>query len=594
VGARVAGVSYDGAGHAIDFTGRDGAAGGNAMTVEAPDAAHQRESALAAAVPAGLVRLGGVLALIAAAALLIYLQYRHSLHGYMSDDAFISFRYASHLADGLGPVWSPGDRVEGYTNFGWVLALAGGQKLGIDPRYGARLLGFAGAIATIAAVPVLVAQLRDAWTPRWWLVAGGAALATALNTGFVIWTFGGLEVTGVAALLMAALSAMLWEERSGRRSWLSALLFGAAAITRPDSVVVFALAGVAKAARVATTRSRRDALDLALWGLVFALPFAAYWGWRWSYYGHFYPNTYYLKTDRNADFLQRGWLYSWHWLTRYSMWLALAALFGAWRERRSAYRPLTTLLVVVVGWTAYVAVFTGGDWMPYFRFFAAMLPLAYVLMLEGALRVFDAALDARDAPRRWALPALAIFGAAVAFTAIAPRDAARARQPEAFAGSNGVLPGSVNTQGQRQIGLWLRANLPPHEAVAQIATGIVPYYSRLPTIDMLGVNDVHIAHLPIPLGTGISGHEKEDGGYVISRKPALIWFAIDLEARPRRTDDDYLKADLAYPVYTDITRNPYVWFLYRPVAIRLAGGWLNVLMRRGFSVPLPPGSIDAG
>jgi len=562
------------------------------MTAKAREATQPRAGAVAAVAPLALARAAGVLALVAAAAALIYLQYRQSLGGYMSDDAFISFRYASHLADGLGPVWSPGDRVEGYTNFGWVLALATGQKLGIDPRYGARLLGFAGAIATVAMIPLLVAQLRAAWTARWWLVAGGAALATALNTGFVIWTFGGLEVTAVAFLLAAALTALLWEERTERRPWLSALLFAAAAITRPDSVVVFALAGAAKTARVATTRSRRDARDLALWAAVFALPFAAYWGWRWSYYGHFYPNTYYLKTDRNVDFLHRGWLYAWHWISRYSMWLALAALFGAWQERRNAYRPLTTLLVVVGGWTAYVALLTGGDWMPYFRFFAAMLPLAYVLMLEGALRIFDALLDARAAPRRWALPALAVFAAAVAITAIAPRDAARARQPEAFAGSHGVLPGSVNMEGQREIGLWLRDNLPADEAVAQIATGIVPYYSDLPTIDMLGVNDVHIAHLPIPLGASISGHEKEDGGYVISRKPALIWFAIDLEAQPRGTRDAFLGPDLAYPVYSDITRNPYIWFLYRPVAIRLPGGWFNVLMRRGFTIPLPPGSIE--
>lgn len=549
-------------------------------------------AAAAASVPIAARRAAGVLALVAVCAALVYLQYRQSLDGYMSDDAFISFRYASHLANGIGPLWSRGDYVEGYTNFGWVLALAIGQRLGIDPRYGARLLGFAGSIGTLAMVPVLAAQLRAPWTPRWWIVAGGAAIATALNTGFVIWTFGGLEVTGVAFLLTAALAAMLWEERTRRRPWLSALLFAAAAITRPDSVVVFALAGLVKLASAATRRTRRDVEDLALWGLVFAVPFAIFWGWRWSYYGHFYPNTYYLKTDRNSDFIHRGWTYTWNFLSRYSIWLALVALFGAWQERRGAYRPMTALLVIVAGWSAYVAIFTGGDWMPYFRFFAAMLPLAYLLMLEGAVRIADALPGAGDGAHRWALPALAVFAAAVAVLAIVPRNAARARQPEAFAGSHGVLPGSVDMNAQREVGLWLRDSVPANEAVAQIATGIVPYYSDLPTIDMLGVNDEHIAHLPIPLGYGISGHEKEDGGYVLSRKPAMIWFAISVEGRPRGSRDAFLGPDLAYPVYTDITRNPYVWFLYRPVAIRLPSGWLNVLMRRDFTIPLPAGSVE--
>src|SRR5437899_3915697 len=40
------------------------------------------------------------------------------------DDAFINFRYAANLAAGLGPVFNPGERVEGYTAPAWVLLLA--------------------------------------------------------------------------------------------------------------------------------------------------------------------------------------------------------------------------------------------------------------------------------------------------------------------------------------------------------------------------------------------------------------------------------------------------------------------------------------
>src|SRR5690242_17979411 len=38
-------------------------------------------------------------------------------------DAFISMRYARNLALGHGPVFNPGERVEGYTNFLWTLIL---------------------------------------------------------------------------------------------------------------------------------------------------------------------------------------------------------------------------------------------------------------------------------------------------------------------------------------------------------------------------------------------------------------------------------------------------------------------------------------
>src|SRR2546426_6673593 len=52
---------------------------------------------------------------------------------FLGDDSFISFRYARHLAEGHGLVWNPGDRVEGYTNFLWVVLMAGGVRVRLEP-----------------------------------------------------------------------------------------------------------------------------------------------------------------------------------------------------------------------------------------------------------------------------------------------------------------------------------------------------------------------------------------------------------------------------------------------------------------------------
>ena len=48
------------------------------------------------------------------------------------DDAYITFRYARNLADGLGLNFNPGEVVEGYTNFLWVVLMAGARRLGLD------------------------------------------------------------------------------------------------------------------------------------------------------------------------------------------------------------------------------------------------------------------------------------------------------------------------------------------------------------------------------------------------------------------------------------------------------------------------------
>jgi hypothetical protein len=179
------------------------------------------------------------------------------------------------------------------------------------------------------------------------------------------------------------------------------------------------------------------------------------------------------------------------------------------------------------------------------------------------------------------------------FSSARPYDNERAKNPARF--ESPYRPGAVDTRVHATIGRWMRENLPADYTVAQIATGIVPYYSRLPTIDMLGVNDRHIARLDIPLGFGVAGHEKEDGGYVISREPEIIWLDLSLEKQPRDSIEDYMPP--AYkqwvPVITDITNNAYVWFLYRPVAVRLPDGWLNLLVHRRVDIPALRANPDA-
>lgn len=43
---------------------------------------------------------------------------------FLTDDAFISFRYACNLLEGHGLVFNPGEYVKGHSNFLWVLELS--------------------------------------------------------------------------------------------------------------------------------------------------------------------------------------------------------------------------------------------------------------------------------------------------------------------------------------------------------------------------------------------------------------------------------------------------------------------------------------
>lgn len=52
--------------------------------------------------------------------------------GFIVDDAFITFRYVKNWTHGYGLVYNIGERVEGYSNFLWILLLAPFASLGIE------------------------------------------------------------------------------------------------------------------------------------------------------------------------------------------------------------------------------------------------------------------------------------------------------------------------------------------------------------------------------------------------------------------------------------------------------------------------------
>src|SRR5439155_158429 len=75
----------------------------------------------------------------------------HALYfDFVSDDAYISFRYARNLAEHVQLVFNLGERVEGFTNFLWTVMLAGGIKLGVSPVVSSRFLGVVFAVGTLA------------------------------------------------------------------------------------------------------------------------------------------------------------------------------------------------------------------------------------------------------------------------------------------------------------------------------------------------------------------------------------------------------------------------------------------------------------
>jgi hypothetical protein len=454
------------------------------------------------------------------------------------DDAYISFRYAQNLVEGHGLVYNPGEPpVQGYTNFLWVLIIALALALGLPPVATACGLGFMAGLATLL--------LTAAWSFRR-LAPGQAAAAVApvllvANLGFVVWSFRGLETGLFTLLLLAAGLAHLRRPAVAGLSPVSALLLVLATLSRPEGALAFAL--MALHALISRWREgapliRRE--DLPALG-IFVGGVGLFGGWCAWYYGDPLPNTFHAKVGGPLDSLPRGRDYLWNFAQYGTGWpLLLLPLALLPRKRRDRTRSFA--LLMVAGFAVYIAL-VGGDVFPAYRFLVPVLPFLYLLVGDGLAGLEDAvgravagrsrgAAGAGDRPGRLAIPVLTV-GVLLAVVALATH-----RPSSAFAWRE-WRGGNRYTESLRMVGRWLRAEVPPGTWIALNPAGALPYESRLPAIDMLGLNDREIALTPVGrLGRGrLAGHEKGNGQSVFDRRPEIIFIGgVKLDTPPALRD----------------------------------------------------------
>jgi len=457
------------------------------------------------------------LGLLLLTALLVFLSFR--VRDWMLDDAFISFRYAENLAHGHGLVYNLGERVEGYTNFLWTIILSIFHLFGAGTVSVSRILGLALGVLTLLMTWLVT------WKPEDSTSLARSLLAPVLLTSsmfFAVWGLSGMEVTMFAFLILLSvlLHSGLRTPHSAFRALLCGLALTLTAMTRPEGLM---LAGLCLFLLV--TETKKDAAGarsdpaipaapailrfprfvLLLAGL--AILYLPYYIWRFSYYGYPLPNTFYAKVGISVYQIPRGLFYLWDFIKCCPLLLVSAAVgaVALWRKPLTRIAALSSLLFVV-----YV-VAVGGDCMPGFRFFAPVAPL---LSLLAADAISWLAGRAKTGTARAALLiglTLTIAGLNLFTTLSHPAVLASIQQDKV------VYYGRI-------AGEKLRAMARPDAVVATNTAGTIPYYSCLRTIDMLGMNDLHIAHLPTVMGKGRAGHEKADGNYVLSRKPDYIQF----------------------------------------------------------------------
>ena len=303
-------------------------------------------------------RLGDTLAVLAA---LLFLGLV-TRFGWLSDDAFISFRVTDNLLSGDGLVSNGGERVQAFTNPLWTLLMAVPYGLTGDIFASAIVLSLLCCAGTAA---VIWRFHQGGWRTAWTLLL----LATSFS--FVTFSTSGLE-NSLAHLLLAGLFFV-----STRRPThtLGLWLLGALTILNRLDHALLVLPTLA----LSLSRDWRSQWRWCLLGLT---PLFAWLLFAIVYYGFPYPNTAYAKLNvaiSRIELTAQGLAYLIDSLLTDVLVLVtigLSLLAAVWATPRSR-----TLLAHAVGIALYLLYicWVGGDFMSG-RFLTAPFLVAVLLL----------------------------------------------------------------------------------------------------------------------------------------------------------------------------------------------------------------------
>ncbi|MFN3196907.1 MAG: hypothetical protein ACE366_00625 [Bradymonadia bacterium] len=473
---------------------------------------------------------------------------------YFLDDAYITFRYAQNFAEGHGLTFNPnGAPVEGYTNFLWTLLMAPAFSWGIDITLWAK--GWSIALGVISAL--LVGSLIPTNKPRDHWIKWSCVALSLMHPVVVLSEADGLETP----LLTVSTLAVAWvlikrpvDQVKLPRLVLAGVFATCAALSRPDGLAV-AIAAV-MAWSFAHKQWKRALVVLAVPVTVVVVHAL----WRHSVYGAWVPNTFYVKVGGRMDIMMAGAKLG----GKFMVWTGAIALWAPvlwWmghrrlkdageRETDSRLLAVGSFLFLAVGARFAFVIYSGGAWMGTYRFLAPALPLLYAL--AGLALVYWLPSGPTPLWRRLIAPGLLAMSAGLALL-----------------WGMRLVPGQVK-YGDRlgrstiEVGKFLKTAGQPGDEVAVLDAGAIPFYSGMGALDLVGLNDAHLARngarSPTPKKHYMLTLDAQaDRDYIFDRNPRWMVLqtkepAVDAVKTDKRASVRNLAADPRFEQYEHVWR----------------------------------------
>ncbi len=512
---------------------------------------------------------------------------------YGIDDANIYFVYMKHLAQGHGFVWNiGGERVEGFTSLLWTLIGALFYKLsGEHFVWFLFLLSF---ILVHFTLYNLLLFIRRCNLTADRLITNTDVIIMALllfPLGFLEWNIMSLMETGLWLFLIVNLTLQLCNHYLLARPVnlpLFSLMLMVMIPTRPESIAY----GLLFICLLFIASATEDGFKKAIYRILppllsYTVTLAVVIGWRISYFGYPFPNTYYAKVSSDTkDNIVRGLSYLHKFFYEYpqaAFTVAIGLVFAAvllakWRRegkklQLSPNDKAQAILQLVIFCTLCLPVITGGDHFKFSRFYQCMMPLTYASVLNYTFwnkNIGQFTIEKRS--YRVLLTAALLFG--IFF--IAKSTWYDLTTPEKFTATR-VLPEFYHARNGRTIADKENTTFDictHYPSVGILAAGGFAYDYNGPTIDLMGLNSTLMAHAT-RVKVGVRNHASFDintfwklmpdmvgvfyGGEIITDTATFIL--------PENTD--YFRTNVfAYTAYKKIFDYPRFRNTYLPALIR--------------------------
>lgn len=447
------------------------------------------------------------LPLLAIALVLVW----HSLQfNFVTDDAYISFVFSENLAEHGELLFNHGHPpVEGYTNFLWTFLLGLLMVVGLSPELMSLVLGTAFACGSLFIALRIVEHIggrKSAWDYL-------APLLLAVSSGFACWSSGGLETQMFTFFVTWALYNYLRADVDTRFYRLLGIALALAAMTRPEGLLVSAVIGAHRLVlNVVRDRRLKPHRGELVCMAVFLLIWAPWFSWRIWYYGHLFPNTYYVKAagEASAKYAEQmrsnGLHYVQQWLWQSKMLFAaplvmVGLVVGKASTPGFVYGSAACLLSLV--YLAYT-VRVGGDFMGLHRFIMPVFVIGAIGFGLGLRKL------AKLVPARPWAGALAAGACVALFGYSQVRLTQESVRWGNWKSDNGIDTPSylaLYAHDRKRIGEHMRSCFRPDDFSIFGGVGAKPYHAKAKGIDVFGLVSEEVAH-QVPRTRPRAGHNK--------------------------------------------------------------------------------------